>query len=171
VGLFYRLADLETVHRRAGWIDLILRERFANFSTVPSTQMSDGFMRLLALCAIPELPDVSMILLDELEDGIEPHILGPLVTLVAAETRAQIIATSHSPILANIVGVERLRLISRTPDGRTIAAAVDQMPTFRLGDEYFGPGELWTNTEPEVLEAEAQGVVGSQGGPTGTDEL
>lgn len=171
VGRFYRLAELETVSKRAGWIDLILRERFTNFNSIASTQMSDGFMRLLALCAIPELPDASLILLDELEDGIEPHILGPLVSLVAAETNAQIIATSHSPILANIVGAERLRLISRQPDGRTIAAAISELPSFHVGDEYFGPGELWTNTELSVLEAEAQQVVGRQGGSTGSDQL
>jgi predicted ATPase len=171
LGQFYRLVDLETVSKRTGWIDLIFRERFRNFNTIPSTQMSDGFMRMLALCAIPELPNASMILLDELEDGIEPHILGPLVSLVAAETSAQLIATSHSPIIANIVGAEPLRLISRTPDGRTIAAVVNEMPSFRVGDQYFGPGELWTNTELGVLEAEAQRVAGGQDGSAGSEQL
>jgi predicted ATPase len=155
VALFYPLADFHTTRKRAGWIDLNLSERFANFSTISSTQMSDGFMRLLALCAIPELPEVSLVLLDELEDGIEPHNLGQIVTLMTQETEAQIIATSHSPVLANVVGAESLRLISRTPEGRTVAARIDELPAFQVGREYFGPGELWTNTALNVLEDQA----------------
>lgn len=154
VGLFYPLAGLETVRKRAGWIDLILSEHFSNLGEIPSTQMSDGFMRLLALCAIPELPAVSLILLDEVEDGIEPHILGKLVSLVAEETTAQIIATSHSPILANVVGPAGLRLIFRTDEGRTTAVKVDTLPAFRMGSDYLGAGELWSNTSLKVLEAE-----------------
>lgn len=171
IARFYPLDDLETVHKRAGWIDLILSERFAHFSLVPWTQMSDGFMRMLALCAIPELPDPSVVLLDELEDGIEPHILGRLVALVTSETRAQIIATSHSPILANVVGANGLRLISRTPDGRTVAAEINKMPSFRLGSDYFGPGELWTNTDLQVLESEALDLANNGQIQAGVDEL
>ena len=171
VGRFYPLSDLTTVRKRAGWIDLVLAERFTNFSAIPSTQMSDGFMRMLALCAIPELPEVSMVLLDELEDGIEPHILGRLVALVTRETAAQIIATSHSPILANLVGAKGLRLISRTPEGRTVAARIEDMPSFQVGAEYFGAGELWTNTDPELLESEALGLARNGGAPTRADDL
>jgi predicted ATPase len=166
VGLFYPLNELETVRKRAGWIDLILSERFANFGAVPATQMSDGFMRLLALCAVPELPNVSMVLLDELEDGIEPHILGRLVTLVASETRAQIIATSHSPILANVVGASGLRLISRTAEGRAVAVEVGALPAFQIGSQYLGPGELWANTDINLLQTEALDVASSGGEAT-----
>lgn len=158
VGRFYPLDNLQTVRKRAGWIDLILSEQFSAFGSIPSTQMSDGFMRLLALCAIPELPDVSIVLLDEIEDGIEPHILGRLITLVTQETDAQIVATSHSPIIANVVGAPSLRLISRAPDGRSVAAEVDEMPAFRVGRDYLGPGELWANTDLSVLESEALGL-------------
>ena len=155
VELFYPLVDLQTVRKRAGWIDLILSERYSNFGDVPASHMSDGFMRVLALCAVPELPDVSIVLLDEIEDGIEPHVLGPLVTLVANETRAQIIATSHSPIIANVVGATRLRLITRREDGRTTATEVDDMPAFRIGSDYLGPGELWANTDLDALRSQA----------------
>lgn len=156
VGLFYPLAELETVRKRAGWIDLILSERFVNFGAIPSTQMSDGFMRLLALCAIPELPEVSLILLDEVEDGIEPHILGKLISLIAGETSAQIIATTHSPILANVVGAPGLRLVSRTGEGRTTVVEVEALPAFQTGSDYLGAGELWSNTSLHVLEAEVR---------------
>lgn len=155
VGLFYRLDHLDTIRKRAGWIDLVLSERFKNFGTVQSAQMSDGFMRMLALCAVPELPEASLVLLDEVEDGIEPHVLGPLMKLVVRETKAQIVATSHSPTLANVVDIGGLRLVSRTDEGRSVAVKLDTLPAFQLGSEYLGPGERWANTELSVLERQA----------------
>ncbi len=156
VSQFFPLAEFDTVRKRAGWIDLILTERFNEFGTIRSEHMSDGFMRLLALCSIPELgSDVSMILLDEIEDGIEPHVLNNLITLISRETKAQIIATSHSPLLANVVGVENIRFISRTPEGRSVAADAASMPAFQVGSDFFGPGELWTSTDMRVLQSEA----------------
>lgn len=153
---FYPLAGLDTIRKRAGWIDLVLTEHYTDVGPIRSTQMSDGFMRILALCAIPEFAEsVSLVLLDEIEDGIEPHVLRELITLVGRETRAQIVATSHSPLLANVVGVANLRFLARTPEGRTVATAAGTMPSFRRGDDYFGPGELWTAADLDVLRAEA----------------
>ncbi|MEO6216714.1 MAG: AAA family ATPase [Sphingomonas sp.] len=153
---FYPLENFDTVRKRAGWIDLRVSERFTNFGDVRSIHMSDGFMRLLALCAIPEMGDgVSLILLDEIEDGIEPHILSRVIDLIRTESKAQILATSHSPLLANSISVDNIRFISRNSDGRTFAADASEMPTFSEGSEYLGPGELWANTEMNVLHQEA----------------
>ena len=158
VSSFYPLVEFETVRKRAGWINLSLSERFRNFGSIDSTQMSDGFMRILALCAIPELPNVSMVLLDEIEDGIEPHILGDLMSLIDNETHAQIVATSHSPIIANIVEPSCLRLIYRDEDGRTNGVEVDRLPSFHDNREYFGMGELWSNTSLKVLDEDVKSL-------------
>lgn len=158
VALFYPLADLDTVRKKSGWIDLVLAEAYRGMGKIQSGHMSDGFMRVLAFCAIPEMRDVSMILLDEVEDGIQPHILGPLIELMSAETPAQIIATTHSPLLANVVGTSKLRLLTRSTEGRTIATAVERLPVFQMGNEFFGPGELWANTELSVIEDQARRI-------------
>ncbi|MEY2926886.1 MAG: hypothetical protein RL367_1363, partial [Pseudomonadota bacterium] len=147
---------------------LALTERYHDFGSLGATHMSDGFMRLLAICALPELGDhASLILLDEVEDGIELHILGDLINLVTRESTAQIIATSHSPLLANSVGVDRIRFISRDGDGRTFATRAAAMPTFQTGSDYLGPGEMWTLAENHVLQSEAAELNtanGAQGG-------
>lgn len=156
VGILYPLNDLTTVKKRAGWIDLQVAERYRQLSNIPAIHMSDGFMRLLALCAIPELGDqVSLVLLDELEDGIEPHILPRMMDLLVRESAAQIIATSHSPLLVNHVGVDDVRFVSRDTSGRTVAKPASEMPAFKVGAEFFGAGEMWTSSPPEVLQSEA----------------
>lgn len=156
LGRFYPVAELTTTKKRAGWIDMQVAERYLGMGAVPAAHMSDGFMRLLALCAIPELgSDVSLILLDEIEDGIEPHVLPRVVDLVIAESQAQIIATSHSPLLVNHVGTEDVRFITRRDDGITTATNASQMPAFKVGADFFGAGEMWTSSPPEVLQSEA----------------
>lgn len=164
IGRFYPLSALDTVRKRAGWIDLLLHETYADFSAIQSSQMSDGFMRMLALCALPELGDtVSLILLDEIEDGIEPHILTKLITLITRESHAQIIATTHSPLLANVVGLDNIRFISRTDEGRSIAAEAVSMPAFSAGQEFLGPGEMWANTDVKVLRSQAARSAAAEG--------
>lgn len=76
---YYPLEGLTTVRKRAGWIDLSIAEAISGVS-VKAEHVSDGFLRLLAICTIPELgPSASLVLLDEIEDGIEPHILPDVV--------------------------------------------------------------------------------------------
>jgi predicted ATPase len=171
MGRFYPLQSMDTVRKRAGWIDLLLHESYTDFNAIQSAQMSDGFMRMLALCAIPELGDtVSLILLDEIEDGIEPHILAKLIMLVTRESRAQIIATTHSPLLANVVGLENIRFISRTDEGRSIAAEAVSMPALSGGQDFLGPGEMWANTDMRVLRSQAvkSAAALADGNETGT---
>lgn len=153
LGRIYPIRELTTVKKRAGWIDLRVGELYESLSEVAASHMSDGFMRLLALCALPELGDsVSLVLLDEIEDGIEPHILTRVVDLIRSETRAQIVATSHSPLLLNSIEVENVRLVTRTGVGKTIATSAENLQTFKEGSEYFGVGEMWANVDIDTLQ-------------------
>lgn len=43
-------------------------------------------------------------------------------------------------------------------EGRTIATAVERLPVFQMGNEFFGPGELWANTELSVIEDQARRI-------------
>lgn len=152
LGRIYPIRELTTVKKRAGWIDLRVAEFYESLSDVAASHMSDGFMRLLALCALPELGDsVSLVLLDEIEDGIEPHILTRVVDLIRNETQAQIVATSHSPLLLNSLSVENVRLVTRTAEGRTLATNAENLQTFKEGSEYFGVGEMWANVDLDTL--------------------
>lgn len=169
LGRVYPIQSLSTVKKRAGWIELKVAESFRDFSEVSVAHMSDGFMRLLAICAIPELPDsVSMVLLDEIEDGIEPHILSRLIDLIRAESKAQIIATSHSPLLLNGIPVGDIRLVGRQPNGRTIAAKASELKTFQEGAEYLGAGELWASVDLADLNRELQTLKGGDAEVAGT---
>jgi hypothetical protein len=150
---FYPLQRIETKRKRAGWVDLQIAEAFRGIGNISPDHLSDGFLRLLALCAIPELPpSVSLVLLDEIEDGIDPHILPKLVTRVIKESPAQFIMTSHSPLVVNFVGRDEIAFVGRLGDGQVATAPFGNFDSVQEGLEYFGSGELWAMIARESLE-------------------
>jgi hypothetical protein len=110
--------------------------------------MSDGFLRLLGLASIPEFgPAASTVLLDEVEDGIEPHILPAFISMIARESRVQLVLTSHSPVLVNAFDPEQIAFVTRRQDGGTVSASFRSLTPLMDGLEYFGAGEVWTITD------------------------
>lgn len=116
--------------------------------TAPSWVLSTGTLRLvgfLALLRHPEPPP--LIVIEEIENGLDPRTLNLIVdeirnVLEAGKT--QIIATTHSPYLLDLLDLSQIVLVERV-DG--------QQPTFvRPADqEYliewsknFSPGQLYT---------------------------
>lgn len=144
---FYPIEGIETTKKKAGWVDLRIAEGYGAIGRIGAAHMSDGFMRLLGLAAIPEMgPEVSLVLLDEVENGIEPHILPEFTDMIARETTAQIIATSHSPTLVNQFKPEQITLTARRSHGGAACAGFSELKPLMEGLEYFAPGEIWTNT-------------------------
>lgn len=154
VSQFYPLANLDAVRKTAGWIDMKMLEKYSDIARVSPAHMSDGFMRILALCAIPNFDEsVSLVLLDEVEDGIEPHILPPLIEFISSKSTCQFVMTSHSPLLINFFSAENICFLTRRSDGRTAVAKPNEMDMFVKGSEYFGVGEIWVNSSSATVSA------------------
>lgn len=152
---FYPLDSLNTTKKKAGWVDLRISESYG-LGPISAQHLSDGFLRLLALCAIPEFGSrSSMVLLDEIEDGIEPHILPRLIERIVKDSSAQFVMTSHSPLLVNFFEPENVTLVTRNKDGRSRFTAVNDLEVIREGLEYLGPGEIWANAGLETLNEQA----------------
>ncbi|QQP93589.1 ATP-binding protein (plasmid) [Skermanella sp. TT6] len=173
---YFRLQGLETTRRRAGWIDMRIAESFEDFGWMGVAHMSDGFMRLLGLAAIPEFgPSASMVLLDEVENGIEPHILPDFISMIARESNVQLVLTSHSPSLVNQFEPGQIGFLARRPDGAAVAAPFSSLEPLVNGLRYLGAGEVWTITDMNrinemVVEASHNGPRGSNP-PTGAAEV
>lgn len=148
---FYPVKDIETTRKRAGWVDLRVAESFEGIGKTGAAHMSDGFLRLLGLAAIPEFSGASTVLLDEVEDGIEPHILPRFLKAVAADVDAQLILTSHSPFLVNAMDPDQVAFVARQPDGCTVASLFTDLAPLVEGLAYFGAGEMWVNTDMAAI--------------------
>jgi predicted ATPase len=115
------VADLGFDRDAAGRILLRLVEK--DNSSVSALSASDGTLRFLAILAALFGPEpASLYFIEEIENGIHPTRLGLLVDLIEHQTRRrgiQIVATSHSPQLLQVLSEESLKncsLVYRLPD-------------------------------------------------------
>ena len=155
---FYPIRNINTVRKRAGWVDVRIAEAFRSLRGITPTHASDGLLRLIALCAIPEFhKETSLVLLDEIEDGIEPHILPELIEAIITDSPSQFIFTSHSPLFVNFAKPEDIHILTRQVHGAVVTSRFSDMEYWKEGLEYFGPGELWSMTEKEAIEKNLTG--------------
>jgi predicted ATPase len=147
------LKALHTIEKSAGWINLQIAENFPNSHNIPAEHISDGYLRLITLASLPELGDqVSLILIDEVEDGLDPHILPDLIENIHQEQLAQLIMTSHSPVLVNRFQPEQIRFVARDTNGAAISVGFHEINEIQKDFEYQGVGEIWFHTSSNTLE-------------------
>lgn len=114
---------------------------------VPGWLLSTGTLRILALLAVLRHPEPApLVLIEEIENGLDPRTIHLLVDEIqcAVETAGvQVIATTHSPYLLDLLPLSSIMLVDR----------VDGEPRFwRPADEKhvrdwaksFAPGQLYT---------------------------
>ena len=120
--------------------------------------LNDGLLRILAILAQENSGKTSLMLLDEIENGINPEIVEALVdTLV--ESKVQIIVTTHSPMVLNYmqsdVARKSVQFVYKTPTGQTRARRFFGIPSITQKLDYMGPGEAFVDTDLVRLTKEA----------------
>lgn len=114
---------------------------------IPGWLMSSGSLRVLPLIATlldPEPPPV--VFIEEVENGLDPRTVGLVVDLMRAaakDGRTQVIATTHSPYLLDMLDLDDVLLCERGAKGPafTWPASRKEMKAWR---DRFLPGKLYT---------------------------
>jgi predicted ATPase len=113
---------------------------------VPGWVLSTGTLRILALLACLRHPDPPpLLVVEEVENGLDPRALHLLVEefrAALAAKKTQILVTTHSPYLLDLLDLSHIVVVER----------VDGEPTFRRPDKArlaewstsFAPGRLYT---------------------------
>jgi predicted ATPase len=113
---------------------------------VPGWLLSTGTLRILALLACLRHPDPPpLLVVEEVENGLDPRALHLLVEefrAAIAAKKTQILVTTHSPYLLDLLDLSQIVVVER----------VDGEPVFRRSDkaqlaewsEIFAPGRLYT---------------------------
>lgn len=128
---------------RKAWLQM----KEANFE-VPGWMLSTGTLRLLALLALLRHPKPpSLIVIEEIENGLDPrsiHLLVEEIRNAVLDGTTQIILTTHSPYLLDLLALEHLVLVERDANGqpRFIRPADDESVQRWAAD--FAPGRLYT---------------------------
>ncbi len=113
---------------------------------VPGWLLSTGTLRILALLACLRHPDPPpLLVVEEVENGLDPraiHLLVEEFRAAIAAKKTQIIVTTHSPYLLDLLDLSHIVVVER----------VDGEPVFRRPDKAqlaewsksFAPGRLYT---------------------------
>jgi predicted ATPase len=151
------LVEYKVSSLRSGWKKLSIIEQFGDKKLeTEASHLNDGLLRILAVLAQAG-SDRSLILLDEIENGINQEIIEPLVdTLVASQQ--QMLITTHSPLILNYmtdeVARQSVQFIYKTPDGESRIRPFFEIP--RIGDKLrsMGPGDAFVDTNLRDLSQE-----------------
>lgn len=152
------LKEVITSKKQYGHVLLQINERFEGLDpfSVNANYISDGLLRIMALVSLSALgPNYTTILLDEVEDGINPSIAGDLINFlehISKEFKMQIVLTTHSPVLLNYFNEDAVVFIWRKKDGSVYAHRMFDNPELREHLNFMNPGEVWLNLEQETIE-------------------
>jgi predicted ATPase len=130
-----------------------------NKQLVPASQASDGTLLILAYLALlysPQQP--RLLLVEEPENGIHPRrlrdVLGILKELVQSQSHTQILMTTHSPYLVDLLEPEEATLCTKSKDGAINVKRLADSELVRQQKSLFTLGEIWTSEGDEDLAAD-----------------
>ena len=122
---------------------------------ISARSLSDGTLRFLGeLTALLTAPPGSLILIEEIENGLHParvHLLVELLTGLTAERNVQVLATTHSPaVLGALVNADpelakAALIFGRVPDEPgTVVRRLGDLPHFEEVAQRRGIEHLFT---------------------------
>lgn len=164
---FPNIKSFETKSLRSGWKTLSLVETYGNENIeTDSMHLSDGILRILAILS-QLLTSESVLIFDEIEDGINQEFVEKLVDILIDSEHQTIVAT-HSPLILNYIDDEiakkSILFVYKRKDGSTkVVNFFEILAEYKkISDhEYdlFGPGEIMQSVNlleltKELLEEE-----------------
>ena len=118
---------------------------------VPGWLLSTGTLRLVALLAVLRHPNPpALLVVEELENGLDPRTIAVVLEAIreaVEENRTQVIVTTHSPHLLNLVLLKHIVLVERNEKGEPEFRRPADDADVRRWAERFSPGDLYTMNE------------------------
>ncbi|MBA0432040.1 MULTISPECIES: ATP-binding protein [Stenotrophomonas] len=165
-----------------GWKRIHVEEEYFGNSEVDSRHINDGLLRVAAIVAQtvaesavlrkldasddaslvnPDQKGYDVLLLDELENGINPEVIRSLVGYLHG-VRQQVVFTTHSPMLLNYlednVANESVFLVFRKRDGSSGVSRFYSIPSVKSRLEVMGAGEAFADVSLGDISKEAEGM-------------
>jgi len=115
---------------------------------LPGWLLSQGTLRILALlCVLRHPAPPSVIVIEEIENGLDPRTVHMLVNEIRAfvqSGKGQVIATTHSPYLLDLLTLSQIIVVERDEEGSPIFHRPSEDKELSLWAEKFAPGKLYT---------------------------
>ncbi len=99
---------------------------------IPSWVASDGTLRLLALTLPAYIPDFQGVyLVEEPENGIHPIAVQTMFQSLSSVYNAQMLLTTHSPVILSLADPKSVLCFAKTKDGATDIVSGSEHPALR----------------------------------------
>lgn len=151
-----RIEDVTTETKgKPGWTYVNVTEKYRDIRyTVSSRHLSDGMLRLLAFLGLSESEDGTLLLLDEIENGVNSSYAESLMRIFYEMSKGgrQLLTTTHSVVFLDYVKKEDIVYLYRDEKtGSTKTAKIFELPELQEKLEYMYPGEIIYNTTNQKL--------------------
>lgn len=114
---------------------------------VPGWLLSTGTLRILALLAVLRHPEPApLVLIEEIENGLDPraiHLIVEEIHHAVHERGIQVIATTHSPYLLDLLPLSSIVLVDRVEGEPRFWRPENSIGVKKWAKE-FAPGQLYT---------------------------
>lgn len=123
---------------------------------LPAGSVSDGTilsLAFLAVCCQPDPPEI--LLVEEPENGVHPRRLKEIIETLrylSSEKGVQVILTTHSPYLLDLVQDDEVWVFAKDEDGAAHAKRLSDFDDVAAMKKDFMTGEIWS------ILSEAQGI-------------
>lgn len=115
---------------------------------VPGWMLSTGTLRILALLALLRHPNPPpLIVVEEIENGLDPrsiHLIVEEIRNAVLSGITQVIVTTHSPYLLDLLTLEHLVLVERDSKGQPRFLRPADSENLQRWAADFAPGKLYT---------------------------
>ena len=115
---------------------------------VPGWLLSTGTLRMLALLALLRHPNPPpLIVVEEIENGLDPrsiHLIVEEIRSAVLSGVTQVIVTTHSPYLLDLLTLEHLVVVERDMQGHPCFVRPSDHDNLRRWAQEFAPGKLYT---------------------------
>jgi predicted ATPase len=114
-----------------------IKIQYQNGIEIPSSGLSDGTLKILALTILPYVANLPQIItLEEPENGIHPSAIEAVLQAIRAVESSQIWLTTHSPIVLAHTELKNMLCMRLTDDGSVEVVSGEKHP--RLKNWQFG---------------------------------
>jgi energy-coupling factor transporter ATP-binding protein EcfA2 len=124
-----------------------LEGELTNGSKIQASAMSEGLLYYLAFLVIPHLDPVSVLLIEEPENGLHPARIQEVVRTIRAfvdKTGTQVLIATHSPLVINELRPEEVSVVTRPSlEEGTKVTPIKDTPNFEKRSSVYALGELW----------------------------
>lgn len=117
-------------------------------SKIPGWLFSTGTLRIIALLAILKHPTPPpLVVIEEIENGLDPRTVNLLVGEIRnaiSMGKTQVIMTTHSPYLLDLLDLSHIVLVERNSKGEPQFTRPADREELSVWAEKFNPGQLYT---------------------------